>query len=55
MELSCSSIIASTSDDSKQQCFWKTIWCLLAPHNVRQFLWHACRDILPTTVNLRRQ
>lgn len=35
MELSCSSVIASTSDDSKQRCFWKTIWRLPAPHKVR--------------------
>ena len=55
MELSCSSVIASSSDDNKLRCFWKTMWCFLAPHKVRHFLWRACRDILPTKVNLRRR
>ena len=53
MELSCSSVIASSSDDNKLRCFWKTMWRFPAPHKVRHFLWHACRDILPTKVNLR--
>ena len=45
---------ASSSNDNLCY-FWKKLWRLPAPHKVRHFLWHTCRDILPTKVNLKRR
>ena len=43
---------ASSSNDNNLRCFWKKLWRLPVPHKVKHFLWHACRDILPTKANL---
>ena len=39
-------------DQSHTCWFWKKIWDLPLPHKVCHFAWWACRDILPTKVNL---
>ena len=44
-----------SSDRSQLRLFWKRIWNLPLPHKVRHFAWRACRDILPTKVNLMRR
>lgn len=32
--------------------FWKKIWGLQLPGKITNFLWHTCRDVLPTTASL---
>ena len=44
-----------SSDQSQQRWFWRKIWDLPLPHKVCHFTWQACRDILPTKVNLMRR
>ncbi|KAK9997417.1 hypothetical protein SO802_022103 [Lithocarpus litseifolius] len=34
---------------------WKSLWRLPIPHKARHFAWRACREALPTKVNLRRR
>lgn len=43
-----------SSDNSPVRLFWKNMWALPLPHKVRHFAWRACRDSLPTKVNLMR-
>ena len=45
----------ASSDQSQMRRFWKNIWDLPLPHKVHHFAWRACRDILPTKVNLTRK
>ena len=33
---------------------WKNLWSLQVPNKVRNLLWHACRDAIPTKANLVR-
>ena len=40
--------------DATQQ-FWKGIWRLQVPGKIKHFMWKACRNALPTKVNLVRQ
>ena len=35
--------------------FWSRIWKLNVPPKVRNFVWRACTDILPTRANLYRR
>ena len=42
----------ASSDNSQIQWFWKKIWDLPLPYKVCHFAWRACRDVLPTKVNL---
>ena len=34
---------------------WKNLWSLQVPNKVRNLLWHACRDAIPTKANLVRR
>ena len=34
---------------------WKTLWKLKVPNKIKVFGWRACRNILPTRVNLSRK
>lgn len=42
----------STSDRTKMKEFWKFLWQLDCPNKVKQFLWKACKNILPTNHQL---
>uniref|UniRef100_A0A803NFH1 Reverse transcriptase domain-containing protein n=1 Tax=Cannabis sativa TaxID=3483 RepID=A0A803NFH1_CANSA len=33
--------------------FWKLFWCLKVPPKMKNLVWRACMDCLPTTVQLR--
>ena len=35
--------------------FWKGIWRFQVPRKIKHFMWKACRNALPTKVNLVRQ
>ena len=44
----------ASSDASLVRRFWKKVWSLPVPHKTRHFVWRACREALPTKVNLAR-
>nr|KYP59702.1 hypothetical protein KK1_015142 [Cajanus cajan] len=37
----------------KQARNWQSIWRVEVPMKVRNFLWHVCRDALPTRARLQ--
>ena len=43
----------STAREDKK--FWNKMWKLPIPPKVRNFMWRACSDILPTSANLCRR
>ena len=43
------------SDYGVWKRFWKKVWSIRVPHKVRQFLWRACTESLPTMVNMQRR
>lgn len=34
---------------------WKSIWSLNCPNKIKHFMWHACRNILPTNHCLKKR
>lgn len=42
----------SHEQDSSYRLFWKTLWKLQLPNKVKNFIWRACRDSLPTKSHL---
>jgi hypothetical protein len=50
-----SSSVPSTSFFGTPSPIWSTIWSLQVPKHVQSFLWHACRDLLPTRDKLLRR
>ena len=42
----------TSSDMGPSRQFWKRLLALPLPHKTRHFAWQACRDILPSKVNL---
>ncbi|KAL0009841.1 hypothetical protein SO802_004949 [Lithocarpus litseifolius] len=42
-----------TFDKSRMQSLWKMIWNLKCPNKIKQFMWHSCRNILPTKQRLK--
>lgn len=42
------------SDNSKMKLISKTVWKLICPSKIKNFIWRVCKDILPTNVNLRK-
>ena len=47
--------IGASLDASLVRSFWKKVWSLPIPHKTRHFVWRACREALPTNVNLARR
>lgn len=45
--------VSSTGTGKKQ--IWKHIWNLNVANGVKSFLWRACKEILPTCLNLYRR
>uniref|UniRef100_A0A2N9IZ60 Reverse transcriptase domain-containing protein n=1 Tax=Fagus sylvatica TaxID=28930 RepID=A0A2N9IZ60_FAGSY len=43
------------SDTGVWKQFWKKVWSVQVPHKLRQFLWRACTESLPTMVNMQRR
>ena len=39
-------------EDSK---FWHSIWDLRVPNKIKNFVWRACRESIPTKANLKRR
>ena len=44
-----------TSGVSGQKQLWKTIWSAEVPNKIRNFVWRACQNIIPTKSNLCRR
>ena len=44
-----------SSNGWSNEKIWKHIWTLKVPPKVRNFLWQACSNILPTRENLQRR
>ena len=44
-----------TSGNAVQSQIWKTIWLAEVPNKIKNFVWQACQNILPTKSNLFRQ
>ena len=44
-----------TSGASGQKQLWKTIWSAEVPNKIRNFVWRACQNIIPTKSNLCRR
>ena len=47
--------IGESSHNQSNEKVWKHIWTLNVPPKVRNFLWRACSNILPTRENLHRR
>ena len=45
----------SVATQVKDKKFWRSIWDLRVPNKIKNLLWRACRDSIPTKENLRRQ
>jgi ribonuclease HI len=50
-----SNYAAGCSSKKEKSNIWKKIWALPVPSVVRNFLWRACHNILPTRENLCRR
>ena len=55
VRISSSGTRGSVSDCSLLRRFWKSLWRLPILHKVKHFAWRACREALPTKVNLKRR
>ena len=55
VRVSSSGTRRSVSDCSLLRSFWKSLWRLPIPYKVKHFAWRACREALPTKVNLKRR
>ena len=43
------------SDTGVWKLFWKRVWSIRVPHKIRQFIWRACTESLPTMFNMHRR
>ena len=43
----------STSDNTRMRALWRLVWSLNCPNKLKQFMWHSCRNILPTKHRLK--
>lgn len=44
-----------SSRREQESQFWQAIWRINAPNTVKNFLWRAFNDVLPTRVNLAKK
>lgn len=41
--------------ESINKSFWKNLWQLKLSNKMKTFAWRACRDSLPTFINLKKK
>ncbi|CAI9756749.1 unnamed protein product [Fraxinus pennsylvanica] len=46
---------AGSSEGSTEKLLWKHLSKMIVPHKVKIFVWRACKDGLPTTLNLEKK
>ena len=46
---------ASVSDSANKKLFWKRLWKMNVPSKIKNFLWRACSEALPTRSNLAKR
>ena len=55
MDMKEEGLKGAISDGSRLKRFWKTLWGLAIPPEVRHFAWRVRKDILSTKENLMRR
>ena len=45
--------VGECSNSTKMISLWKLVWQLRCPNKIKNFIWRACKDILPTKTKLR--
>lgn len=46
------STVGESSISGKEKPFWQALWKLKVPRIIKQFIWRAFTDLLPTLINL---
>ena len=41
------------SSNTRMKSLWKSVWQLRCPNKIKNFIWRACKDILPTKTKLK--
>ena len=42
-------------EEQLDRSFWRKVWMRKVPNKIKNFVWRACKDSIPTKVNLRRR
>ena len=45
--------VGECSSNTRMTSLWKSVWQLRCPNKIKNFIWRACKDILPTKTKLR--
>ena len=45
--------VEECSSNTRVKSLWKSIWKLRRPNKIRNFIWWACKDSLPTKTKLK--
>ena len=46
---------AGSSSIENHKKFWKSLWQLRMPNKIKNFVWRACNEVLPTKMNLHHR
>ena len=45
--------VGECSSNTRTTSLWKLVWQLCCPNKIKNFIWRACKDILPTKTKLK--